>query len=233
MTSIVRSGAALRAGAVLLLVGPLVAWLAEFITAAAWQEPHYSPLYNWVSHLGLTGPSQTAFGQIGNSPLGAVMNAGWVIYGIFLIVGALVTFDLRRGVRPVVIVILATVAGIGVALVGLFQGSNENVASGLIAVHTYGAQGVMVAGNVMAIVVGVNGARIGLDRGRSITSIVVGIAGLVSFVIFMVDVFSGWAWNVGLFERGVIYPIMVGHVLLGTGLLAAYRTPSPFLRKAA
>jgi hypothetical protein len=31
---------------------------AELITAAAWQDPHYSPFYNWVSHLGLTGPRQ-------------------------------------------------------------------------------------------------------------------------------------------------------------------------------
>jgi hypothetical protein len=39
----------------------------------------------------------------------------------------------------------------------------------------------------------------------------------------MTDVFSGWMWNVGLFERATIYPIMVGHVLLGTGLIAVRR----------
>ena len=71
MTTIVRSGTPARAGALLILLGPLVSWVAEFITAAAWQDPPYSPLYNWVSHLGLTGPPQTAFGQVANSPLGA------------------------------------------------------------------------------------------------------------------------------------------------------------------
>ena len=30
---------------------------------------------------GPTGPSQVAFGQVGNSPLGAVMDVGWVVYG--------------------------------------------------------------------------------------------------------------------------------------------------------
>ncbi|MFE9009837.1 hypothetical protein ACFYOY_48735 [Streptomyces sp. NPDC007875] len=43
MNPIVRSGAAARAGALLILLGPLVSWVAEFITAAAWQDPPYSP----------------------------------------------------------------------------------------------------------------------------------------------------------------------------------------------
>lgn len=73
----------------------------------------------------------------------------------------------------------------------------------------------------MAIAVGANGARIGLGRGRGIASIVLGIIGLVAFPVFLADVFTGWAWNIGLFERAVIYPIMIGHVLLGSGLMAA------------
>ena len=228
MTPIVHTGPRARVGAVLLLLGPLVAWVAELITAAAWQEPHYAPLYNWVSHLGLTGPSQVAFGQVGNSPLGGVMDAGWVLYGVSLIVGALLVFDLRCGARSIAIVVFASISGIGVSLVGLFQGSNANVATGLIYFHQFGAQGVIVAGNVMAILVGAAGARIGLGRGRSASSVVLGVVGLVSFVVFMADVFTGWMWNIGMFERAAIYPIMVGHVLLGTGLLAARRSaPTP------
>jgi hypothetical membrane protein len=220
---IVRSGAAARAGALLMLLGPLVSWVAEFITAAAWQDPPYSPLYNWVSHLGLTGPPQTAFGQVANSPLGAVMDTGWVIYGTLLIVGAILVFDPREGTRPIVIMILAVLAGVGVSLVGVFQGSNANVDNRLIAFHTVGAQGVMLAGDIMAIVVGAGGTRIGLTRGRSIASIILGTAGLIAFPLFMTDVFTGWMWNVGLFERAVIYPIMIGHALLGSSVAAAQR----------
>lgn len=230
MTTILRSGAAARAGATLLLLGPLVSWVAEFIAAAAWQDPHYAPFYNWVSHLGLTGPSQVAFGQVGNSPLGAVMNAGWVIYGVSLIVGALTAFDLRRGGRPIAIAIFAIIAGIGVSLVGLFQGSNANVANGLINFHQFGAQGVIVAGNIMAILVGAAGARIGLSRVRSRISLMLGIFGLVMFAVFMADVFTGWVWNIGMFERGAIYPIMVGHVLLGTGILFVTQSALPAAR---
>lgn len=233
MTSIVRTGTAGRLGAALLLLGPIVSWVAEFITAAAWQEPNYAPLYNWISHLGLTGPSQTAFGQVGNSPLGAVMDAGWVVYGLSLIIGAVLTFDLRRGGRPIAIVIFAIISGVGVSLVGLFQGSNENVVNGLISFHQFGAQGVIVAGNIMAILVGAAGARTGLSRGRSNASVMLGIIGLASFAVFMTDVFSGWVWNIGMLERGAIYPIMVGHVLLGAGLLVRYRAqPAPSLRRA-
>ncbi|MFF7952589.1 DUF998 domain-containing protein [Streptomyces griseorubiginosus] len=223
MTTIVRSGAPARAGALLVLLGPLVSWVAEFITAAAWQDPPYSPLYNWVSHLGLTGPPQTAFGQVANSPLGAVMDTGWVIYGILLIVGTFLLFDPRKGARPVVILSLAVLAGVGVSLVGIFQGSNANVDNGLIAFHTVGAQGVMLAGNLMAITVGTGGARIGLSRRRSIASTALGAAGLIAFPLFMTDVFTGWMWNIGLFERAVIYPIMIGHALLGSSVAATRR----------
>lgn len=223
MRPIVRSGPVGWTAAALIILGPLISWAAEFITAAAWQDPPYAPLYNWVSHLGLTGPAQVAFQQVGNSPLGAVMDTGWVLYGIMLIVGTSLVFDLRQGFRPIAIVVLAAVSGLGVSLVGIVQGSNANVANGLIALHTFGAQGVMVAGNIMAIVVGAAGTRIGLTRGRRAASMVLGVVGLAGFVVFMTDVLSGWMWNVGLFERAAIYPIMVGHVLLGTGLIAVRR----------
>ena len=227
MRPVIRTGASVRTGALLIFLGPLISWVAEFITAAAWQNPHYSPFYNWVSHLGLTGPSQVAFEQVGNSPLGAIMDTGWLLYGVCLIVGAFLTFDVRNGIRPILIVALATISGIGVSLVGVFQGSNANVANGMIAFHTFGAQGVMIAGNIMAIVIGVTGSRIGLTRGRSKASTGLGIAGLVGFAVFMIDVFTGWMWNIGMFERSAIYPIMIGHLLLGSALLAARQRSQP------
>lgn len=208
-----------RAGAILLLIGPLVSWIAEFITASAWQSPHYAPLYNWVSDLGVPGPRQVAFGQVIHSPLAWIMDSGWIFYGVVLIVGAFLALDLRAGARPIILALLAVLSGVGVSLVGIFHGSQENVANGVIVFHLAGAQTVIIAGNLSAVMVGVFGRRIGLGRGTSIASLIVGIAGLIGFVVFMTDYLTGIAWNIGLFERSAIYPIMIGHVLLANGLL--------------
>ncbi|KOG61456.1 hypothetical protein ADL02_02580 [Streptomyces sp. NRRL WC-3723] len=81
----------------------------------------------------------------------------------------------------------------------------------------------MLAGNIMAIAVGVGGTRIGLGRSRSIASIALGTVGLTAFPLFMADVFTGWMWDIGMLERAVIYPIMIGHTLLGSSLAAARR----------
>ncbi|KUN30336.1 hypothetical protein AQJ23_03425 [Streptomyces antibioticus] len=81
----------------------------------------------------------------------------------------------------------------------------------------------MLAGNLMAIAVGTSGTRIGLTRRRSIASTALGTAGLIAFPLFMTDVFTGWMWNIGLFERAVIYPIMIGHALLGSSVAATQR----------
>ncbi|MET8214252.1 DUF998 domain-containing protein, partial [Streptomyces sp. NPDC005373] len=127
MNSILHNGARARTGGFLLLLGPLVAWAAEIVTAAAWQHPHYAPLYNYVSHLGLP-QRETAFGQVTDSPLAWVMNSGWIFYGVVHIVGALLSFDLRRGWRPILLTLLAVLSGVGVSLVGIVHGSTQNVA---------------------------------------------------------------------------------------------------------
>ncbi|PRY02533.1 DUF998 domain-containing protein [Allonocardiopsis opalescens] len=218
MTSILRTGPAARLGALLLLLGPLASWAAELVTAAAWTNPRYAPLYNWVSHLGLP-ERETAFGQVADSPLAWVMNTGWVIYGAVLIVGVTLLLDQRQGWRPVVLTLLAVLSGVGVSLVGIVHGSNENVANGLAVFHFLGAQTVIVSGNVFALLAGLSARRLGLDRARGRTLAALGVLGLIGFALFMVDVRAGIEWNIGLFERWAIYPIMVGHALLGISML--------------
>ncbi|WP_089107379.1 hypothetical protein [Streptomyces hyaluromycini] len=118
MTPIVRSGAAARAESVPILLGPLVSRDAEFVTAEARQGPPSSPVHNRVGRSGLTGPAQTAFGQGADSTLGTVTDTGWVSYGILLlIVGAFLLFDPRKGTRPIVVVSLAVLAGVGNGLI--------------------------------------------------------------------------------------------------------------------
>lgn len=218
MASLLRTGPAARLGALLLLVGPLVSWAAELVTAAAWTNPRYAPLYNWVSHLGLP-ERETAFGQAADSPLAWVMNTGWVFYGVVLILGAALLLDQRKGWRPIALTVLAVLSGVGVSLVGVVHGSTENLANGLAVFHFLGAQSVIVSGNVFALVAGVSARHLGLDRSRGRALSALGVLGLIGFVLFMVDVRAGIEWNIGLFERWAIYPIMVGHALLGATML--------------
>ena len=52
MSSILRASPPARPGVILLPIGPLASWVAEFITAVARQQPPTPPLNNWVSHPG-------------------------------------------------------------------------------------------------------------------------------------------------------------------------------------
>jgi hypothetical protein len=65
----------------------------------------------------------------GSTPNYSPPGAGWVLYGVTLIAGALLTFDLRKGPRPVVVAVLAIVSGLGVSLVGIGLGRDRSVAS--------------------------------------------------------------------------------------------------------
>jgi hypothetical protein len=71
----------------------------------------------------------------------------------------------------------------------------------------------------VALVAGVSARHLGLDRSRGRALIALGVLGLTGFVLFMVDVRAGIEWNIGLLERWAIYPIMVGHALLGATML--------------
>lgn len=208
-------------GASLLLAAPLIAWLAELVTAAAWQDPPYAPLYNWVSHLGVPGSAQEAFGQVINSPLAWVMNTGWILYGVLAATGLILVLRFRTGIRPILIGALGLVAGIGIILVALVHGSQENVDNGLIVLHLLGAQAAIIAGNLSAVLVGIFQRRLGISRGIGTASLIIGIVGLISFVVFMTDYQSGAEWNLGLFERGAVYGAYLGHALLGASLLGA------------
>ncbi|WP_409494600.1 hypothetical protein [Amycolatopsis sp. cmx-11-12] len=51
-----------RAAGALLVAGPAIFLLAEFISAAVWTDPAYSYTHHFISNLGVHGPS-TLFGQ--------------------------------------------------------------------------------------------------------------------------------------------------------------------------
>jgi hypothetical membrane protein len=222
-TSIMRRNRPARLGAILLMCGPLSYWLGELITAAAWQDPPYSPLYNWISHLGVPGPRQEAFGQVINSPLAWVMNTGQITYAIVLLVGLALMLDLHTGIRPTILLLLGLGSSAGLTLVALVPGSQVNVDNGSIVLHLAGAQTAIVAGNLFAILTGAWRTRIGLSRGPARASTIAGAFGLGSFTAFMIDAHGKIDWNLGMFERGAVYPILIGHLILAVSMMALTR----------
>ena len=206
-----------RAGAALIASGAIF-FIAEFIAAAAWTDPPYSYTYHFLSDLGVHGPS-TAFGQFMYSPLAWVMNTGLFLYGLTMLAGVLMLRGLPARRRRTAIVLAALLA-VGSILVALFPGSGEAFDNGTAAFHGLGAFVAFGAGNVLAIVIGRASGALGISPrlGRALWQL--GVLGFVSLVAFMAILGSGAGVLIGFFERGVIYPFLIGFMVLGAALRA-------------
>lgn len=204
-----------KAGAALIASGGIY-FAAEFIAAAAWTDPPYSYTHHFISNLGVHGPS-TAFGQFMYSPLAWVMNTGFFLFGLAALGGVLMLRGLPRG-RRLALVATAVLLAAGSILVALFPGSGEAADNGTADYHGLGAFAAFVAGNVLVILIGTAHRLLGVSRrlGRALVGL--GMLGFVSLVAFMAIVVSDAGVLIGFFERGVIYPFLVGLVVLGVAL---------------
>jgi hypothetical membrane protein len=202
-------------GAVLVASG-VIYLAAEFIAAAAWSDPPYSYTHHFISDLGVHGPS-TGFGQYMYSPLAWVMNIGFILFGITAVTGVAMLRGLPGGRRWAAIVLAALLA-VGVTLVGLFPGSGEALEDGTATYHGLGAFAAFVSGNVLLIVLGRSSRSFGVSPGRGRVLVVLGALGFVSLVAFMAVLSSEGGVLIGLVERGVVYPIVIGLVVVGAAV---------------
>ncbi|GAA0241524.1 DUF998 domain-containing protein [Cryptosporangium japonicum] len=205
-----------RRAAAALVAASAVFFTAEFVTAAAWSDPPYSYTHHFVSDLGVHGPA-TAFGQFMYSPLAWVMNTGFVLFGLAALAGVVLLRGLPARRRRMVVA-LGAALGAGGVLVGLFPGSGDD---GTTDYHGLGALLAFVAGNVLSILLGRSYRSLGVSRRLGRTLVTFGAAGLVSLVAFGVVLGSGAGILIGLVERGILYPFLVGFVLLGRALWRA------------
>ncbi|MCA2211302.1 DUF998 domain-containing protein [Jidongwangia harbinensis] len=194
---------------------------AEFITAAAWTDPPYSYTYHFISNLGVHGPA-TAFGQFMYSPLAWVMNTGLVLFGIAVLAGVLMLRGLPAG-RRWALAGTATLLAAGITLVALFPGSGES-GGGPVDFHALGAFTAFTGGNVLAILAGRAHRFLGVSRTRGRVLVGLGLLGFGSLAVFMAVVASEGAL-IGLAERGIIYPFMIGYLVLGAALVPARPRP--------
>jgi len=159
------------------------------------------------------------------------MNASFVLLGLIILSGvALGRSAFPSGWFSGVGLILLSLAGIGIILVGLFP-ENEN-----IALHRVGAAGHFVVGNLAMAVLGIAlavgnevGAGLTQTGGRpalAIYSIVSGVVGLVATALFITDHYLGL--GIGGMERVAAYPLPLWLIVAGISFLRNMpATPSP------
>lgn len=207
-----------RGAGLALMASGGIFFVTEFIAAAAWTDPPYSYTYHFISDLGVHGPS-TAFGQYMYSPLAWVMNTGFFLFGPAVLAGVLMLPDLP-GRRRRNLIATAALLAVGSILVALFPGSAEAFDNGTATYHGLGAFGAFGAGNVLAILLGRSHQLLGIPRRLGRALVASGILGFVSLVAFMGVLGSGADVLIGFFERGVIYPFLIGFIVLGATLRA-------------
>ncbi|MEU8365040.1 DUF998 domain-containing protein [Nonomuraea sp. NPDC048882] len=205
-----------RTAGALLVAGPMIFLLTEFIAAAAWTDPPYSYTYHFISDLGVHGPS-TLFGQYMYSPLAWVMNTGFFLFGITILAGVAALRGLS-GRRRWAALVPATLLAAGGVLLGLFPGSAEAMNDGTGDFHALGALAGFVGANVLAIVLGSMHRRVGLSPKLGRTLATAGVIGLVSTVAYFADVISGANILVGLVERGATHPFLLALACAGAAL---------------
>ncbi|TQM37662.1 DUF998 domain-containing protein [Pseudonocardia cypriaca] len=197
------------AGAALVASGGIF-FTAELIAAAAWTDPPYSYTHHFISNLGVHGPA-TAFGQFMYSPLAWVMNTGFFLFGLAALAGVAMLRGLPSRRRWVMTVTAALLAAGGV-LVALFPGSGDN---GTADYHGLGTALAFISGNVLSILIGRAHGPLGVSPGLGGALVMFGILGLVSLVAFGTVLASDAGVLIGLFERGILYPFLIGFIVAG------------------
>ncbi|MGW2257055.1 DUF998 domain-containing protein [Streptomyces sp. NPDC001780] len=220
-----------RTAGALLIAGPAIFLLGEFIAAAAWTDPAYSYTHHFISNLGVHGPS-TLFGQYMYSPLAWAMNAGFLLFGITILTGVATLRDLSGGRRWATLV-PATLLAVGGVLLALFPGSGEALENGTGEFHSMGAFAGFIGGNVLALVLGGRRRRIGLSPRMGTALIAAGLTGLLSMTLYLAMIFTAGDTPVGiigLIERGAVHPFLIGLVCAGASLWKRQTVNAPTAR---
>lgn len=217
----VYSPAPFRAIGILWLVAPLWYLIAEAIAASGF--PGYSYASNYISDLGV--PERGVLqGRDLDSPLHAVMNAGFIGEGVLFLLGVVLLVPyLRWRFSTIAMVVLGATHCVGIVLVGLVPGSEQNVMNGFIVWHGLGAVLAIASGNIVAIVAG---RALGASRRVNLAGIALGTLGLVSGVLLSLH----FVLPDGVWERASIYTFLAWQMVMACVLLRSKRAiDAPFL----
>jgi hypothetical membrane protein len=190
----------------------VVFFIGQAVAQAASTVP-YSLAGNYISDLGNTACgtfTQGAYRADVCSPLHGVMNATFVVTGLLMLGGAVGTRRAwpRRRLTTAGLVLLV-LAGAGEVLAGFRP---ENVSLGL---HAIGAVFGIAGANVGVLLLAIAVWR--TAPWTAILSLVVGVLGLVSFLLF--GSVPSVGLGTGLVERLAGYPVVVWMIVVGCFLL--------------
>jgi len=187
-------------------------FVAQVVVASAWTVP-FSLRTRVISDLGNTAceGSRRPASAVHCSPRHAVMNASFVIVGVTMAAGALMT---RRAFRPgaagTLAAALFVAAGAGVILVGLYP-ENENATN-----HLIGAGVNFVAGNAALILFGLAVRNSPQRRWLQWFSVAAGVAGLIASVLIALH--HDFGLGQGVIERVAAYTTASWQVVAGVAI---------------
>ena len=216
--------AADRVGATALFAGPILFLLAEAVTALAWRTPPYSYLYNWISDLGVPEPGVFQ-GRTIDSPLAWVMNTGFVVGGLGILIGMLAVATTLTGRIRTLTVILGVITAVGYTLVGLMHTSTEAAQNGTLVLHFAGAFLAILGGNVLAVALGSHWRKLAPTRRLGNIVLATGILGLVAVAVLALTAMSQTAPS-GLIERTTVYTLLVFQLCTAAYVIRAGRAPA-------
>lgn len=200
-----------RTGSIVLILAGILFWVLEAVAAAAWKDPAYSYTYNWVSDLGV--PVETVMnGHAVNSPLFALMNLNFILFGAMYIAGfwmILPQYQSRQ--RAAAIGALAT--GLGVFFVAAFPGYSEY--SGAF-MHGVGAMLVVFGCFALALA-----SAKGLGeavKAKWYAPLCYLTAALIAVGLVMTFALSESNYG-GLVERVLLYPVVAFPVITGIAIV--------------
>jgi hypothetical membrane protein len=194
-------------------VSAAVAWLSaalayltlEGIAAEAFR-PHYSYAHNFISNLGI--PST-------DSPLAWLMNIAFGVQGTLFLVGAILTVRAVQARKAGLFVTLAAVNAVGNVLIAAFHSGPASHANGTAWVHAIGAVLAIVGGNAAVLA----GSRI-VSGWHGKVSVALGAFGLLSFVLFVIELTASSSLPLGILERCSVYSITAWQLFMAAWLVS-------------
>ena len=207
------SAVAVRTGAIAWVIAAQF-FITQVVVATAWPR-QFSLTTDYISDLGNTfcGAYPAGSTHMVCSPWHLAMNSSFMVLGVTMIIGAVLTRDaFPDGWVRALAALLFTLAGLGVFVVGIYPENTDN------ARHVLGAGLNFVAGNIAMIVYGLALAqRRGVHSSRMWFSLFAGTLGMLATLLFI----SGHFLGIGLggMERVAAYPMTVWQIVMGVALL--------------